>query len=405
VGVLSLPDALRILADWVGEQNPENLPLEATEVAKECGYLPLALAMIGAMVCLRPTGWQDALIRLRRADLEKIKRTFRGYPYPDLLRAIQVSVDALESADQERYLDLAVFPEDQPIPEGVLTILWKLDETDTRDCITRFVARSLGRWATDGTSLMLHDIQRDLIHKRREKDLPELHLRLVEAWNALPKLDSYAWRRAAYHLVNAGHKDDLRRLLLDVEYLQSKLAATDPNALIADYEHFTNDKELGLIQSALRLSGHVLARDCRELAGQLLGRFLGNTSAGIQSLLKQAAERKVWPWLRPLKRSLTAPGGPLIRTLEGHRDRVLAVAVMPGGRRAVSGSWDGTLRLWDLSSGQTIRTFEGRRDRVLAVAVTPDGHRAVSGSKDGTLLLQTCRAYLGLSAFSLPNDS
>ena len=44
-------------------------------------------------------------------------------------------------------------------------------------------------------SLILHDLQRDLIHKRREKDLPGLHLRLVEAWDALPKLpDTYAWR-------------------------------------------------------------------------------------------------------------------------------------------------------------------------------------------------------------------
>ena len=41
----------------------------------------------------------------------------------------------------------------------------------------------------------------------------------------------------AYHLVQAGRKDDLRRLLLDFNYLQAKLAATDPNALIADYDY------------------------------------------------------------------------------------------------------------------------------------------------------------------------
>jgi hypothetical protein len=67
---------------------------------------------------------------------------------------------------------LAVFPEDQPIPESALFALWKLDDIDTRDCMTRFVARSLGTWATGETSLILHDLQRDLIHKRREKELP-----------------------------------------------------------------------------------------------------------------------------------------------------------------------------------------------------------------------------------------
>ena len=59
----------------------------------------------------------------------------------------------------------------------------------------------------------------------------------------------------------------------------------------------------------------------------------------------------------------------------------------PDGRRAVSASEDRTLRLWDLESGQTIRTLEGHTERVLAVAVTPDGRRAVSASEDRTLRL------------------
>jgi hypothetical protein len=155
--------------------------------------------------------------------------------YPDLLRAIEVSVEGLESAERERYLDLAVFSEDRPIPEGPLRVLWNLDDVDTRDCMERFAARSLAMWATDGSSLILHDLQRDLVHKRREKDLPGLHLRLVEAWDALPKLpDAYAWGWIGYHMVKAGRKDDLRRLLLDFNYLEAKLFATDTNALIAD---------------------------------------------------------------------------------------------------------------------------------------------------------------------------
>jgi hypothetical protein len=91
-----------MLADWVGGKSPDKLPPEAAQVAKECGYLPLALAMIGAMVRLRPTAWKDALCRLQRGDLEAIKRNFPGYPYPDLLRAIDVSVEGLEAADRER---------------------------------------------------------------------------------------------------------------------------------------------------------------------------------------------------------------------------------------------------------------------------------------------------------------
>ena len=72
---LAFPDGI-----WVGEKRPEKLPPEAAEVAKECGYLPLALAMIGAMIRLRLTAWKDALDWLRASDLEEIKRAFPGYP-------------------------------------------------------------------------------------------------------------------------------------------------------------------------------------------------------------------------------------------------------------------------------------------------------------------------------------
>jgi hypothetical protein len=39
----------------VGEKSLDKLPAEAAEVAKECGYLPLALAMIGAMIRSKPS--------------------------------------------------------------------------------------------------------------------------------------------------------------------------------------------------------------------------------------------------------------------------------------------------------------------------------------------------------------
>lgn len=182
----------------------------------------------------------------------------------------------------------------------------------------------------------------------------------------------------AYHLAKAGREEDLRRLLLNFDYLHAKVGATDPNALIADYEYLPEDKDLQLVQSAIRLSADILASDTRQLAEQLTGRLLGNIAPTIQALLKQAAERKASAWLRPLHPNLTPPGGPLIRTLKGHTGYVNAVAVTPDGRRAVSASADQTLRVWDLESGQTLRRLEGHAGRVRAVAITPDG-RNLSG--------------------------
>jgi hypothetical protein len=46
-------------------------------------------------------------------------------------RGIEVSVEALGASDRTRYLDLAVFPADKPIPEATLRVLWKLDARRT----------------------------------------------------------------------------------------------------------------------------------------------------------------------------------------------------------------------------------------------------------------------------------
>src|SRR5262249_9274936 len=77
----------------------------------------------------------------------------------------------------------------------------------------------------------------------------------------------------------------------------------------------------------------------------------------------------------------------LIRTFAGHKDRVGAVALTPDGRHALSGSYDGVLRLWDLTTGQLLRSFAGPGGGVGAAAVTPDGRHALSGSYDHTLRL------------------
>ena len=105
---------------------------------------------------------------------------------------------------------------------------------------------------------------------------------------------------------------------------------------------------------------------------------------GIQILLKQAAEKESGPWLRPLKPSLTAPGGSLIRMFPGHAGPVTAVAVTPDGRFAVSGSADATLRVWS-GHRPTPSHAPGPYRPGHDLAVTPDGPFAISGSADATL--------------------
>jgi len=63
------------------------------------------------------------------------------------------------------------------------------------------------------------------------------------------------------------------------------------------------------------------------------------------------------------------------------------LALSADGRRAVSGSLDNTVRLWDVDTGQELQRFTGHTNVVSGVAFSPDGKLIVSGSADATVRL------------------
>jgi len=75
------------------------------------------------------------------------------------------------------------------------------------------------------------------------------------------------------------------------------------------------------------------------------------------------------------------------RSLEGHSHFVQDVVVSSDAQFALSGSWDGTLRLWDLNNGRTTRIFSGHTKDVLSIAFSADNRQIVSGSRDKSIKL------------------
>jgi WD40 repeat protein len=64
----------------------------------------------------------------------------------------------------------------------------------------------------------------------------------------------------------------------------------------------------------------------------------------------------------------------------GHEGTVSGVAFSPDGQYVLSGSADGTLRLWDVETGEEVRIFTGHDDVIWSVAFSPDGQYVLSGS-------------------------
>jgi guanine nucleotide-binding protein subunit beta-2-like 1 protein len=75
------------------------------------------------------------------------------------------------------------------------------------------------------------------------------------------------------------------------------------------------------------------------------------------------------------------------RSLHGHNHFVSDIVLSSDGQFALSGSWDGTLRLWEIATGKTTKQFKGHKQDVLSVSFSADNRQIVSGSRDRSIKL------------------
>jgi WD40 repeat protein len=94
---------------------------------------------------------------------------------------------------------------------------------------------------------------------------------------------------------------------------------------------------------------------------------------------------------RVLSEAAYAPGTRHLMT--GHTGAVYGLALSADGSQAISGADDGTIRVWDIATGDLLRTFpaddpatadvvEGHTGIIWDIALSPDGKFVVSGGAD-----------------------
>ncbi len=222
VELLTDDEALRLLALAVGKELDE-LPAEARIVIKQCGRLPLAVSLAGGMVAAGMS-WTNLLTAFDRHKLEFFKDEHRPEQHQSLWIMIEMSVRALDTAEQMRLVELGVFPEDEAVPEKAVATLWQhtgqLDDLDTPELLVKLKQRSLVQLSTGKQGevgvgrVSLHDLVHDYCLRRAQVefagDPAAGHRRLLDAylahcptgWSSGPD-DGYYFENITAHIIQA----------------------------------------------------------------------------------------------------------------------------------------------------------------------------------------------------------
>lgn len=208
----------------------------------------------------------------------------------------------------------------------------------------------------------------------------------------------YLLKHGVAHLVAARMHKEARNLMLNVSWLMAR--ANDGSGIVRDCELLQDvDPVIRLVGRAMALALPALRADPRQLPAQLVGRLLNLTAerrsdndyADVGEEVSDFVRRLRthdygFSWWCPVSAAWDQVEETFLRRISGHRGTVQAVAWCPlDRRRLVSGSWDGTVRIWNVVTGNCEMVLEGHTSTVWSVAVFHDGMRVISGSLDKTV--------------------
>lgn len=228
--------------------------------------------------------------------------------------------------------------------------------------------------------------------------------------------EDYAIRYTPGHLVDAlrllggGQRlvrqklgEDLVALLSDLNYLTARIRIERGSTVTfeQDYARAVDQtpegdarRRISLFANALKRESQFLHERFEDSHVQLYNRLYGGGSGSADELLRAYSPKHARPWLRSIHGLPVDPA--LRRTLyakqrESHTTN--AVAVTPDGRRAVSGGWDGVVRVWDLDAGQmlnswsTSTTKDPQDSSPEQLHVSPDASQVVTKLANGAVVL------------------
>ncbi|MCK9905110.1 hypothetical protein CC117_33155 [Parafrankia colletiae] len=324
---------------------------------------------------------------------------------------VEASVGLLTPEQRGRYLDLVVFPEDVDVPVDALAVLWGasgLGGSEAERFRRRLVQLRLasGRFVGGQPALRLHDVLRSYLHVAAGAGgVADAHRRFLaaarglvtggrpvdtgdtpSAWWELPGTvtGDYFRHHLAYHLTAAGAGDEAAAVVCDLRWVETKIARFGyPVGIEADLARVDTPTST-VLRRAIGQAAHLLTplAPGRSLAVTLASRLgeiagLEQTVAAFRSHLTGPRFGLAWPMP-------DLPHPAHLRTLTGHTKAINTVAFSADGQLLASASDDGTVRLWEITTG-TSRVLTGHTDIVTAAVFSPDGTQLATSSYDRTV--------------------
>jgi len=407
VDAMKQAEAVSLLGAGLDEHAVKSNHSDLKRLSGWLGEWPLLLKLVNAVLARRAKSQpHDEAIQyvmevLDKKGISAFDNTTSEGREESVTRTIEVSLGFLTAAERERFVELAVFPEDADVLLATIGKLWRarggLDDLDTEQLCERLEGLSLLlKFDRGGRAVRIHDVIRKYLIARKARGLPAIHGALLDAhlpgsgvWSDLPVDEPYMWDHVAYHLVEADRPGDLTRMAKDLFYLARKTLVRDAlgaeQDLLKAKAYSPDDAALVALSRGFAQSGHVLNSlgKIDDVGATLVSRLqYVKELMPLVELMAQGLSRPFVTSIHPLP---DLPHPALVRTLTGHSDSVAGCAISPDGKKVVSASWDETLKVWDLESGDEMAILKGHSGWVKGCAISPDGKKVVSASDDKTL--------------------
>jgi hypothetical protein len=238
--VMTPEQSLALLSIRLNHPWAETEQAAALALAKDVGYLPLALELAAARVT-RGTTWTNlrAALKTELARLETLEGPHRRRGGARLEASFNLSLNALRAEDEaawKAFVWLGVLPEDVRLATPMVATLWEMDDAGAAEILELLWNDALllsappilvgeRQWPAYRLHDLLHDIARRLLTATSSQglglDLPTAHTTLLAhyqkhthdgLWHTLPD-DGYIHAHLTWHMERAAQVKQIHALL------------------------------------------------------------------------------------------------------------------------------------------------------------------------------------------------